>query len=138
MTLPSYMHKHENMYRDDCNKTAFVLHSYQDYLDAKEEFKDLTVDTWGGVGEYALYGAVGVKDVDKYTAVKMIIQHFDHQGYRSIAFGDAAVDIPMFQAADIGVAMGNGSDIVKEASDYITDDVNQDGLSHAFQHFGII
>ena len=35
--------------------------------------------------------------------------------------GDAANDIPMLQLAEIGVAMGNAWDIVKENADYITD-----------------
>ena len=41
----------ENLFRDDVNKTAFVLKSYQDFLDAKEEFSNMAVDTWGGKGE---------------------------------------------------------------------------------------
>lgn len=31
----------ENLFRDDVNKTAFVLKSYQDFLDAKEEFSNM-------------------------------------------------------------------------------------------------
>jgi hydroxymethylpyrimidine pyrophosphatase-like HAD family hydrolase len=34
--------------------------------------------------------------------------------------------------------MGNGGAEIKEAADYITDDVNEDGLYNAFKHLGLI
>ncbi len=34
--------------------------------------------------------------------------------------------------------MGNGGTEIKEAADYITDDVNEDGLYNAFVHLGLI
>ena len=60
------------------------------------------------------------------------------EGYKTIAFGDAVVDIKMFEVCDESVAMGNGSKEVKEKATYVTDDINQDGLYNAFKHFGII
>ena len=35
------------------------------------------------------------------------------------------------------VAMGNGGVEVKEAADYITDDVNEDGLYNAFKYLNL-
>ena len=58
-----------NLYRDDLNKVSFVLNSYQDYLDAAEEFPDLEAGTWGGAGEIALFGDLGVKGINKAGAV---------------------------------------------------------------------
>ena len=49
------------LYRDDLNKVSYILNSYQDFLDAKEEFPDLENNTWGGAGETALFGDLGVK-----------------------------------------------------------------------------
>ena len=46
----------ETLYRDDVNKISYILSSYQDYLDASEEFPDLKSGTWGGKGETALFG----------------------------------------------------------------------------------
>ncbi|MDD6886751.1 MAG: HAD family hydrolase [Solobacterium sp.] len=134
MPFMSYWHEGENLYRDDVNKTAFVLNDYSDYLRAKEEFKDLKVDTWGGKGEHALYGAVGVNNVSKAMAINMLKE----EGFKTIAFGDAAVDIPMFQVCDESVAMGNASAEVKEKASYVTADVDQDGLYLAFKHFNFL
>ena len=60
------------------------------------------------------------------------------EGFRTIAFGDAAVDIPMFQVCDESVAMGNASAEVKEKASYVTADVDQDGLYLAFKHFNFL
>ena len=36
------------------------------------------------------------------------------------------------------VAMGNAWDLVKERADYVTTDVDSDGIWNACKHFGII
>ena len=38
----------------------------------------------------------------------------------------------------LGVAMGNANKEVKEIADYITDDVDNDGIFNALKHFNII
>lgn len=48
------------------------------------------------------------------------------------------VDIPMFKACGISVAMDNGNDEVKQAASYVTDDVDQDGLYNAFEYLKLI
>lgn len=50
-----------------------------------------------------------------------------------IAFGDAQNDIPMLQEAGMGVAMGNASDAVKAAADYVTLSNNEDGIAAALE-----
>ena len=57
---------------------------------------------------------------------------------QSIAFGDGGNDVTMLAYAGIGVAMGNACDAAKAAADYVTDDINADGLAKALKHFGLI
>ena len=45
-----------------------------------------------------------------------------------MAFGDGENDIEMIKQADIGIAMKNGCDKVKEIADHITDSVDEDGI----------
>ena len=52
-----------------------------------------------------------------------------------IAFGDAPNDIPMIEAAGMGVAMGNADDRVKACADYITLSNNEDGIAAALDIF---
>lgn len=44
----------------------------------------------------------------------------------------------MLRFAGIGVAMGNASDSVKAAADYVTDTVDNNGIEKALRHFGLI
>lgn len=56
----------------------------------------------------------------------------------TIAFGDAMSDKEMLMFCHIGVAMGNSKPELKEIADYVTTDVNDDGLWKAFKHFNLI
>lgn len=127
-----------NLYRDDLNKISFILHSYQDHLDSKEAFPELKAGTWGGRGEEALFGDLGVKDINKAYAVDLILDHLGADRANTIAVGDAKVDIPMLEACQIGVAMGNGGPEILAVADLITDDVRQDGLFKAFEKLNLI
>lgn len=127
-----------NLYRDDLNKISFILHSYQNHLDSKEAFPELKAGTWGGRGEEALFGDLGVKDINKGHAVDVILHHLHADRANTIAVGDAKVDIPMLQSCQIGVAMGNGGPEILAVADLITDDVGQDGLYKAFEKLNLL
>lgn len=126
------------LYRDDVNKISFVLSSYQDHLDSITEFPDLKPGTWGGKGEIALFGDLGVKDITKAHAIDVLLKHLGAKKEDTFAFGDAKVDIPMLEYCEVAVAMGSGGDEIKAMADYVTDDVEKDGLYNAFVHFGLI
>lgn len=126
------------LYRDDLNKISFILDSYKDYLDAKEAFPDLEAGTWGGKGETALFGDLGVKNINKANAIEHLLKYLNADISDTIAFGDARVDIPMLEYCAYGVAMGNGGAEIKEIADYITDDVENDGLWKAFKKLLLI
>ena len=127
-----------DLYRDDVNKVSFLLKSYQDHLDSAEAFPNLKAGTWGGRGETALFGDLGVKDITKAFAVNKLCQYLGADVADTIAFGDAKVDIPMFEACGTSCCMGSGGDEAKAAAAYVTDDVEKDGLAKAFAHFGLI
>lgn len=126
------------LYRDDVNKVSFILSDYQDYLDAREAFADMRVGTWGGRGEKALFADVGLADVDKARAVRMVAEHLGVRISDTRAMGDAKVDVPMLEACGVGVAMGSGGEEIRAMADYVTTDVDKDGLCHAFRHLGLI
>ena len=128
----------ETLYRDDINKVSFVLSSYQDYLDAKAAFPDLKAGVWGGKDEEALFGDLGVKDLDKAAAIDALLCHLHADIKDTIAFGDAKIDIPMLKFCSYGVAMGNGGAEIKAMADEVTDGVEQDGLYKAFERLGLL
>ena len=127
-----------DLYRDDLNKVSFILSSYQDHLDSIEEFPDLECHTWGGAGETALFGDMGVRGIDKAHAVHVLLDHLGASIKDTVAFGDAKIDIPMFECCATSVCMGSGGEEAKAAADYVTCDVDNDGLWNAFEHLGLI
>ena len=52
-----------------------------------------------------------------------------------MAIGDQNNDIEMVETAGIGVAMGNGTDIIKSKAKYVTDTVKNDGFVKAVDKF---
>ncbi|MEE1157904.1 MAG: Cof-type HAD-IIB family hydrolase [Atopobiaceae bacterium] len=128
----------DDLYRDDVNKVSFILSTYQDHLDSKVEFPDMEANTWGGKGEVALFGDLGPKGITKKHAIEVLLKHLGASQADTISFGDAKIDLSMFELCAYNVAMGNGGPEIKEAADYITDDVNEDGLFNAFKHLGLI
>lgn len=128
----------EDRYRDDINKIDFVLSSYQDFLDAKQAFPHMVANTWGGKDEQALFGDLSPAGILKANAIQILLQHLGKSVEDTIAFGDAKIDISMFELCNYSVAMGNAGQETKEAADYITTDVNDDGIWNAFQYLGLI
>lgn len=126
------------LYRDDVNKVSYLLDRYQDYLDTREQFPDLQNGTWGGAGETALFGDLGIKNITKGNAIDHLLAYLGASQEDTIAFGDARIDIPMLEHCAVGVAMGNGGEEIKAMADYITDDVDSDGLYKAFVHLQLI
>ena len=128
----------EDLYRDDVNKISFILSSYQDHLDSQKEFPHLIANTWGGKGEVALYGDLGPTGITKRHAIEVLLDYLGADQKDTISFGDAKIDLSMFECCDYNVAMGNGGEEIKAAADYITTDVNDDGLYNAFRYLKLI
>ena len=92
---------------------------------------------WYGRKE-ALFGDLGLKEIDKAAAVQTLVDYLHADMGDTIAFGDAKVDIPMLECCAYGVAMGSGGEEIKAAADYVTGDVDKDGLYQAFEKLGLL
>lgn len=74
----------------------------------------------------------------KVTGIRRYLEENHILPEQTIAFGDGDNDVDMLKFAGIGVAMGNAWDSAKEAADYITADVDADGIEAALKHFELI
>ena len=79
-------------------------------------------------------GEISIKGTDKVTGIKLIMEHFNCDHDHTIAMGDGNNDISMLNYVKYGVAMGNATDKLKAIAQYISDDVNDDGLAKAFHY----
>lgn len=126
------------LYRDDVNKISYVLGSYQDFLDTRGRFPDLESGTWGGRGSDGAVRRSRIKGITKAHAIDRLLAHLGANRQGAVAFGDAAVDIPMLEYCAVGVAMGNGSEGIKAMAGIVAGDVEGDGLARAFERLGLM
>ena len=56
----------------------------------------------------------------------------------AMAFGDGGNDLSMVKHVPFGIAMGNACEELKAVANYVTDDVDHDGIAKALLHYGLI
>lgn len=75
---------------------------------------------------------------DKGIGIKKLLKILNIEKENSYAFGDGFNDVCMFEAVGHPVAMKNGVEAAKKASEYITADVFDGGIYKALCHYKII
>ena len=75
---------------------------------------------------------------DKVSGIRSYLDYYHIPTTQYMAFGDGGNDRAMIQSAPVGVAMGNAWTEVKEIADYITTDVDDNGIRNALMHYGLI
>lgn len=71
----------------------------------------------------------------KGHAIGQMARHMGIDISQTMAFGDGGNDVDMIRSAGWGVAMGNATDELKAAADYITSSIDDDGIARAIEHF---
>lgn len=110
------------------------------YFTPEEEYvlKELLPDSC----KMTRWGNGGVDVIPRYSGkvmgIQKILEHYHLKQEEIMAFGDGENDRDMLAYAGIGVAMGNAEDDVKSKADYITDDIDKDGIEKALKHFQLI
>lgn len=75
------------------------------------------------------------KNATKYCAVKFLQKYWNLNDDEILTIGDHDNDIELLKAGGISIAMGNGTDTLKQYADYITDSVENDGFVKAIDKF---
>lgn len=102
---------------------------------AKEEIKDIFRDKLHVVSSGDNNFEITVGSVSKGNAAAYLANMLNIPQEDVMCIGDSENDLSMIKYAGIGVAMGNGLDIVKEAADFITDTNDNIGVAKAIEHF---
>ncbi|MCR4856099.1 MAG: HAD hydrolase family protein [Erysipelotrichaceae bacterium] len=79
-----------------------------------------------------------VIDVGKGDAIVAVAEKLGIDIRNTYAFGDGMNDIGMLKAAGHGIAMGNGTSETKAAAEFITTDIDHDGVYNGLKHYGLI
>ena len=81
------------------------------------------------------YVTITVTGTDKGAALQCVCEHLGVAPEDAMAVGDTAQDVPMFEAAGIGVAMGNAPDDVKQKADAVAPSNSEGGVAWAIRRF---
>lgn len=91
------------------------------------------VDVAPGMSTYADATIAGVS---KASGNNVFVTKYGADGY--IAFGDSQNDLKMFAHAKLSICMGNGDPKTKAVADYVSDDIDHDGIYKACLHYHFI
>lgn len=79
-----------------------------------------------------------VKGNSKAAGLHFVLQEMGCPIEDTMAFGDSANDLPMFDAVATSVCMGGGAPEAKAAANYVTTAVLDDGIANALRHYGLL
>ena len=119
------------------NKLIYITDQYDPAevrRDLGKEFTvvDSAIDMPGNSGEVSEHGMHKGKGIEK------VMEYYGANLADTIGIGDGENDMGMLKACGVGIAMGNANPILKEIADYITTAVEEDGLCHALEYYGLI
>ena len=80
---------------------------------------------------------VTVRGADKGDAVRGVAAALGVALEDTFAFGDGINDLSMVVAAGHGVAMGNAVEELKAAAEFVTADIDKDGVALGLAHYGL-
>ena len=117
----------------EINKMSAVL-SGADLMTVSEQLGSAfsVINHGGGLIEIQPSGHTKATGIEKVCRL-LGIEHAD-----TYAFGDSANDVEMLAYVAHGIAMGNASQEAKEAAEYVTTDIMQDGILEGLKHYGLI
>lgn len=78
------------------------------------------------------------KGTSKATGIAWLCDYLGVDRADTYAVGDSVNDLDMLTYVGHGIAMGNASQPAKEAAEYVTTDIHEDGIMHAMEHYGLI
>jgi len=131
----------------DINKISFLETNGIKYQEIYDRFHEdfymvrCTVPIFGDES-----GEISVKGINKSTSIHYLLDYLKQQAmkageeihFRTIGIGDGMNDVEMLQTVDVGIAMGNAKQGLKDLADYVTTDILEDGIYHAFEKYGLL
>lgn len=119
-----------------CNALFVEESKKQEFLDFIEDKTTVVLYNSQDLGHDS--AEISPLDVNKGTGVLMVVTHYHGDMKNSYAFGDSMNDYEMIKEVAHGVAMGNGHPDLKEIAEFVTTDIDEDGIANALKHYNLI
>lgn len=78
------------------------------------------------------------KGTSKATGIAWLCEHLNIAKEDTYALGDSINDLEMLDFVGHSIAMGNASQIAKDAAEYVTTHIHEDGVLNALKHYNLI
>ncbi|GCF94981.1 hypothetical protein NRIC_28720 [Enterococcus florum] len=121
----------------DVNKVSFINQTipydriHQRYHGAFQMMRS-TVPAFGPNS-----GEIGMKGIHKKSAIQFLLDYLEWDQADTIAFGDGPNDLEMFEAVQIGIAMGNACEALKAAAKEVTLKHDEGGIAASLEEHGL-
>lgn len=126
--------KDVELIRDMEVRTLAYVGDIQGVNDIKKHFSELKLPLFAGM----LGADIIEKGQSKAKGLEALCDYYGIDMKDVISFGDSMNDYEILREAGMGVAMGNSVDELKQAADYVTDDIDKDGVYNACLRLGLI
>ena len=140
---PEYVYVNESDFMDD----PYVIHLRKELgehlknipsdVDEESFVKDMGEDF-----DVVIHGQgiieINPAGISKATGIRKVCEMLDIPHENTFAFGDSANDLEMLAYVAHSIAMGNGTEEVKNTAEYVTRSVDEDGILHGLKHYGLI
>ncbi|NDL68793.1 HAD family hydrolase [Anaerotalea alkaliphila] len=103
-----------------------------------EGFHDYITREFTYIDRGGNFGEIIPKGFDKGTGIDVLRKHLGIRLEDCYAIGDSTNDLPMLEAVPNSIAMGNSMVEILDKVAFVTRDIEEDGIAHALEHFGII
>lgn len=129
---------------------ARVLKGYEEGMKANK----FSADVWEGTDfdsikkelgsflDFIVHDGVVVefipKGSSKATGIRWLCEYLKVDIADTYAFGDSINDKDMLEFVGHGICMGNGTEAARQAAEYITTDMHDDGIYNAMKHYNMI
>lgn len=123
---------------NNVNKISFISngHPYEEVFNTFNEELELYRNTVPQFGSES--GEIGIKGINKYTAIEQVMGHLSIDKINTLAYGDGENDIEMFRCVNYGVAMENAKPKLLKVADEVTYTASNDGIYFSFKKNNLI
>lgn len=80
---------------------------------------------------------ISPRECTKREGIQSVLDALDPHHGTVYGIGDASNDVSLMNAVDVGIAMGNAPDFLKEKADYVTDSIDHDASSPRSNTLGL-
>lgn len=122
-------------YVKECGQEVEKVNIYLSNLEEREVLREEISSIEGIIISSSLCNnlEINAQGATKGNALMWLADYLDIDREATMAFGDGENDVTMLEMAGVGIAMGNGLKVAKQAADEITLTNDEDGVAEAIE-----